>query len=753
MKGKGVRAVLNLGGKWNYRKDPDRKGEEQKLYDPGSPRKDWGEMEIPVNWYNTEVGDYHGVIWFAKEFDLPKEARAREHFLRFNAVDYIGEVWLNGEYLGRHEGFFAPFEFRVTDFVKSGKNTVIIKVDSPFDETEYRLAPEPPGFERPLSEPYKLRKPVALTTIKGAMIDFWHRPGWHTQFSQDGNTGGIWQSVELLSTGTLIIENVKIYPKLVKRDDEYDGTALVAVDVDVYSAEDHTVKAEVSMEARGKNFDISEEIKKSKEFVLKPGSNRIKLVHTVEKPRLWWCWDQGDPNLYQMKLSVKTNEIQDEVEETFGIRELVLDEKGHWYLNGRRVFARGMRYLSSIWLGEATEEIFQDDCNRMKSLNINAVRIGSHVEQPRFYELCDEMGFMVWQVFPMHWGNYSDSDELIERTSPMMREMVSLLYNYASVVIWSVFKEPLVYPFEPKPNLYGRLCEIMYEEARTIDPIRWVHKGDYGEGVQNVTTGGWGMQWWDYKERVELGSPQKVEFGTTSIAPLETVKQILKPEEMWPPDWDRWYYLNLDPNWLKYQGIDWESMNSIEELVEANQSWEARQVKETGEYLRQRKYQPTASMFLYFWIDPWPCLGGAGLLDYYRRKYKSYDIYGLIFNPVLVSIEWVKEKHYVGFEKEYGPGENFAAKIWVTNDLYETYEKASVTWCIKDPAGKMLTDGAVGTSVGEDSSQVVKELLWPIPRDAQGKYRMEVSLEDKAGKPLSDNWFEFQVHGSRGFKK
>ena len=142
MKRKGVRAVLNLNGKWNYRKDPDRKGEEQKLYDPGSSRKDWGEMEIPVNWYNTEVGDYHGVIWFAKDFELPTVAKGREHTLRFNAVDYIGEVWLNGEYLGRHEGFFAPFEFRVTDFVKSGKNTVIIKVDSPFDETEYKLVAE-----------------------------------------------------------------------------------------------------------------------------------------------------------------------------------------------------------------------------------------------------------------------------------------------------------------------------------------------------------------------------------------------------------------------------------------------------------------------------------------------------------------------------------------------------------------------------------------------------------------------------------
>ena len=155
--------------------------------------------------------------------------------------------------------------------------------------------------------------------------------------------------------------------------------------------------------------------------------------------------------------------LQDEKLETFGIRELKVDNKGQWYLNGRRVFARGMRYLSSIWLGEGNETMFKEDLGKMLQLNINAIRIGSHVEKPLFYELCDEMGFLVWQVFPLHY-TYSDSDDVIERTSPMMAEMVRMLYNRPSIVIWSVFKEPKVYALEPKLNNYGRLCQIMYED-------------------------------------------------------------------------------------------------------------------------------------------------------------------------------------------------------------------------------------------------------------------------------------------------
>ncbi len=291
------RTVLSLDGEWAYKKDPDRTGEQERLYDPSLSRQGWGVMEIPANWYTTEVGNYHGVIWFAREFAVPDGTKGKHIVLRFNAVDYIADVWLNGVYLGRHEGFFAPFEFRVTPHLKAGENTLVVKVDSPRDETEYRLVPEQPGFERPVSDAYKSRQPVALPTIKGSLIDFYHRPGWLTQFGQDGNTGGIWQGVELVATGSLTIDKVKIYPKLVERNGVPDGTAIVSVDLEVHNNTEETVTAAVGLEAWGKNFESREEIRRSKEFVLAPGANRVKLVHTVQQPALWWCWDRGAPNL------------------------------------------------------------------------------------------------------------------------------------------------------------------------------------------------------------------------------------------------------------------------------------------------------------------------------------------------------------------------------------------------------------------------------------------------------------------------
>jgi beta-mannosidase len=107
----------------------------------------------------------------------------------------------------------------------------------------------------------------------------------------------------------------------------------------------------------------------------------------------------------------------------------------------------------------------------MLDMQINSIRIGSHVELDLFYDLCDRMGFLVWQNFPLHYC-YSDSDELIERAAPMMREMVRMLHNHACIGMWSVFKEPQIYALPDMPNNYGRLCEALYEAGKTVDPVR-----------------------------------------------------------------------------------------------------------------------------------------------------------------------------------------------------------------------------------------------------------------------------------------
>jgi uncharacterized protein YfaS (alpha-2-macroglobulin family) len=118
----------------------------------------------------------------------------------------------------------------------------------------------------------------------------------------------------------------------------------------------------------------------------------------------------------------------------------------------------------------------------------------------------------------------------------------------------------------------------------------------------------------------------------------------------------------------------------------------------------------------------------------------------MVYSPVLVSIEWIKDKHHLGFEKTYDPGETFTAKIWVTNDLHEEYADAQLDWTLKNPDGKVMQNGTKTILIPPDESHVEARILWPIPSDAaKGEYRVEASVADKAGKTLSENYFVLKV--------
>ena len=730
--------TIDLGGTWKYKVDADEVGTEQKWYEAALDRSDWKEMKIPNNWYLTEVGDYDGVVWFETSFTLPEEHRGKPVSIRFRAVDYVADVWLNGAYLGRHEGFFLPFEFDVTNKVKSGaENVLVVRDNAPRDPAEYILVHDPGNLAQPASTPYKRHWAKDLTYIKGHLVDAMHRPGAMTRFRADGSSGGIWETVEVLVQNDVQVKGVKIYPKIV----EEDGSALISVDLELNNSSKKLVQTQVRMVVQPRNFQGDVAVDYTRDVQLQPGRTVVKLVKTIQKPELWWTWDHGKPNLYQAEFTVGTAEQPyEKVTETFGIKKIEHDENGLWYLNGKRLFIRGMRYISSLWMSEVTDRLYCEDLEKMLDMKINAIRIGSHVEKKSFYDMCDEMGFLLWQVFPLHYC-YTDSDDLIERAAPQMKGMVQMLYNHASIGMWSVFKEPKIYGLPDKPNNYGRLCQIMWEAARQVDPVRWVHKGDYEEGVQNLMIGCCRPGDTDLK-RTKI-EPNIVEFGCMGLPQLETLKTFIPEDKLWPPDWDTYEYWGLFYNLMFGFGrVDIGS--SIEEFIENSQNYEAKVIKEQIEFFRQRKYDPVASMYLYYWSDACPIIG-SGLLDYYRRPYKAYDSMKAVYTPVLVSLEWNKDPYVIGWEKVWYPGQTFAGKIWITNDHYEAIDGATLRWkLVSETEDCVVIEGEKQLDLPADSSQVMDEIAWQVPR-TRGQFKLLMEVQDRQAQTLSSNYFDFSV--------
>ncbi|MDD3415608.1 MAG: glycoside hydrolase family 2 TIM barrel-domain containing protein [Lachnospiraceae bacterium] len=725
------RKTVSLNGLWNYRIDQNDTGRRQSWYLKENLQTGWKDITVPDNWYMIdEIGDYFGVIWYKREFTVPAEMKEERIFIRFEGVDYITEVWLNGKYFGFHEGMFNPFEFEITDVVNlEGDNTLVVRDYAPKDTTEYI---EADNDETPLSDAYKFHQSKGITQIKGHMIEAMHRPGCYSEHRMDGNSGGIWGNVSLVSRAETYIENVKIYTKInTKRDGrEYDKNAVAAFDVFINCGCNTKKEMDVTVSISPYNFEQDIDCTVTRKVQIKPGENQVKITALIQDVRLWWTWDHGKPNMYTASVSVS----EDKISTNFGVKEIYQDEKGQWYLNNKHIFLRGMRYISSLWMSEANEDMWNADFDKMLDMDINSIRIGSHIEKEGVYKICDEKGLLLWQVFALHYC-ISDADDVISRASDMIRDMGYMLTNHACMGMWSVYKEPEIYGLEDKPNTYFKLCDILKDTLGQVDADRWIHKGDYREGVQNIMIGS--CQDGDMDVHEEIIKPNIVEFGADSVPCVESLVKYIPQDKLWPPDWDVWQYWGLF-YYNQFRRAKVEMGDSLEDFINNTQKYEALVVKEQIEMLRQRKYTPVCTMYLYYWSDACPLMG-SGLFDYYREPYQVYESMKSVYTEVLISLEWNEEPHVIGRDKKYVRGDQFIGKVWATNDHFHTVNQAMISWSIQRADGTEVESKKFVTNLKEDCAEVVDTIEWIIPEDYVGEYTIHMSIEDSQGKVLSKN--------------
>ena len=142
-----------------------------------------GEMALPMNWQLRGLESFDGRVRFTRRFAAPALANGARAFLVFRGVDYFADVTLNGQPVGKHAGYFQPFEFEITDLLRQGENQLQIDVDCPKEE---------PGAVWPDHK----------WIIKGILNHWDARPGsWELTTGQEQNSGGIWGEVYVETRG------------------------------------------------------------------------------------------------------------------------------------------------------------------------------------------------------------------------------------------------------------------------------------------------------------------------------------------------------------------------------------------------------------------------------------------------------------------------------------------------------------------------------------------------------------------------
>lgn len=664
-------------------------------------KRAWTPTRVPGHWQLEEAfADYEGLVLFRCGFAWRPDGREMRS-LRFAGVYYAARVWLNGTYLGAHEGYFSAFEFDVTDVLVEGENELLVEVDSPEEREENEKE-----------------------TIGGVWAS-WDGLGPHI------NPGGIFREVELVSGGGVRIRSLGAVADAAGR-----GRAHVEVYARGRGRTTLTGRVgPVGFDAPGAEF--------GREVRVEVGLNRFAFDFTLPRVRTWWTWDRGDQPLYEVAVSCGG----DEASARFGARTVELRD---WnvYLNGERVFLRGINYLpTDVYPARATPARLRADASLVREANMNAARVHVHVAESAFYEACDELGIFVFQDFPLQWTHKrSVLGTAVEQAGEMVRD----LRGHPSVGVYFAHDEPF-YVVPPEkwslPRLLRTALEVLAPrwalwQRRVLDPavVRTLQKEDGTRPVIDAaghpfTTNHLYFGWYyggfrDLEKAVKLWpglSRLPTEYGAQALPDLESL------EEIWPagkaPDWeDLSLNFRLQPDrMLRY--VPWEGDRAA--FVRETQVYQAEVLKHATELFRRRKYRPTGGTFAFMLNDPAPSISWS-VVDWRRRPKVGLEALKGAMSPVLICAAYPKER--------YAAGTRFSLPLFIVNDLRRGLGEVRWSWELL-LGESVVASGEGRAGIAGDSVTKIGEAGAALPAAGMAVLRLSLSGEGVSER----NSYEFHV--------
>jgi beta-galactosidase/beta-glucuronidase len=432
---------LSLNGTWAFQFDDQNAGVAERWWDAESGAKHFTRtIQVPFGFQSKlgGIGDtgFHDVVWYRRAFQVPAGWKGKRVRLNFGAVDYRAQVWLNGVFVGGHEGGQVPFSFDITSaLIQPGKpgsqNIVVVRAEDPSTD---------------------------LTIPRGKQ--YWEpksRGIWYTR------TSGIWQPVWLEPVSDPFVESVIIRPD---------------VDESVVRVEARLSRAAPGMRLRVR-VDFAGEFQAVSEAPCP--TERIAVAAHLPGQRLW---SPERPNLYDATLEILNGEtLVDSVKTYFGQRKISTRD-GRFYLNNRPYFLK-MVLDQGYWpdgiLTPPSDEAIQYDIKMTKAFGFNGSRKHQKVEDPRFLYWADKMGLLVsGEMANAHAFN----EDYVARMTAEWKHVVLRDINHPSIISWYPINESWGVPQVRSDPRQQDHIRSLYYLTRSLDPTRLVVDNDGWEHTE-----------------------------------------------------------------------------------------------------------------------------------------------------------------------------------------------------------------------------------------------------------------------------
>lgn len=636
--------------------------------------------------------------WYRKEFILPAGETGRKIWLNFQGLNYRANIWLNGVQIARADEVVGPFrqyEFDITNLVKSDEqmNALALEVFRPQPDdlaiTFVDWNPPPPDGNMGIlndvfvatSGPVTVRHPLVITNLDLPSLDMAHLT-----------------VVACVRNGT---------------GDDIVGTLMGAIG-------DITFLQEVQLGAG------------EMRTVTFAGADYPQL--NVAHPRIWWPWQWGAQELYDLTLAFQIGDhISDVLTTRFGVRQVTSElDSGQriFSVNGQRMLIRGAAWSPDLFQRRSPERQ-EAEFRYARDLNLNAIRLEGKFEDDHFFDLADEYGILViagwcccdaWEK-PESW----DAEKHMV-ANESLRSQILRLRHHPSMLAWmngsdnppalpSVERAYLAILAElqwPNPILSsatGKVSTVSGETGvKMLGPYEWVPPIYWTTDAQKKYGGAWG-----FATEICPGP---------AIPPLASLQMMLPSEHLWPID-DYWNYhcgrgkfsnLNI---FSKALAARYGNSTSVEDYAEKAQVMAYEAHRAMFEAYGRNKYQ-ASGVIQWMLNNAWPGMIWH-LYDYYLRPGGAYFGAKKALEPVHIQYSYDDQT------------------VVVVNSTLKAYSGLEASADLYNLDGVLQYHHSVPLTIPADA--VVRAFAIPALPNLTTTYFLRLTLRDMVGQVVSLNTY------------
>lgn len=651
--------------------------------------------------------------------------------LRCEGLDTLAAVYINGAEAGRADNMHRTWEFDVKDLLREGENNIAVHFASPTKFIRESYAADPADGTADAME--------GFPSLRKAHCMF----GW--DWGPRLPDAGIWRDISLLGVDTARIRDV-----LVKQFHE-DGRAALEIDTHIIRLTDAPAEVRVSVTAP--------------DGTVLTGAGETCRIE-VPDPRLWWPAGYGGQPLYRVEAELVSGGTRLDVwSRRIGLRTMtvsrVKSEYGESFshcVNGVDVFAMGMDYIPEDNLlprvtPERTRRLLED----ARAANVNTIRVwgGGYYPDDYFYDICDELGLLVWQDFMFACAVYNLTDAFEETITAEFLDNIRRLRSHPSLALWCGNNEMeqfagsgmWIRAMRQKSDYIKMFQYIIPKVLKAEDPqaFYWpsspssggdfdepgdpsrgdVHDWDVWHGLKPFT---------DYRNYL---FSYVSEFGFQSFPCMETIASFTLPE-----DRNVFSYImekhqrNATANGriVTYLSQNYLYPATLDKLVYASQLLQAQAMQYGVEHWRRNRGRCMGAV-IWQLNDCWPVASWAGI-DYFGR-WKALQYYARrFFAPVLVSCheEGLVNQEDISVNTEHIDPRK-TARLNVSNETMEAFA-GRIDWSLRRPDASVIEEGSF------DAAVPALDALW-LPEQDFTKYGpydcyYAYRLTDRAGHTVGE---------------